>query len=93
MHAYLWPVFMVMAAIVIMQLSSILRSLRSTEAMVQRLLKQNEIQWQAAAEPSAAVKELAEDPNEEIAAIKAYREQTGLGLKEAKLVIEKLRSK
>lgn len=93
MQAYLWPVLMVIAAIVIIQLSNILRSLRSTEAMVERLLKKNEIQWRAAAEPSAAVKELAEDPNEAIAAIKAYREQTGLGLKGAKLVIDKLRSK
>jgi hypothetical protein len=40
--------------------------------------------------PSARVRELAADPKNKIAAIKAYREQTGAGLKEAKDVVERL---
>jgi ribosomal protein L7/L12 len=37
---------------------------------------------------SQRVKDIARDPNHKIAAIKAYREETGLGLKEAKDAIE-----
>ena len=44
-------------------------------------------------EPSDAVKALANDPRGKIAAIKAYRVETGLGLAEAKAVIDRLRSR
>jgi hypothetical protein len=43
---------------VLMQLSSILRSLQSTEAMMKRFLSHNGVEWEAAAEPSARVKDL-----------------------------------
>ncbi|MBB4844664.1 ribosomal protein L7/L12 [Paucibacter oligotrophus] len=42
-------------------------------------------------EPSEQVKALARDPKTQIETIKAYREQTGLGLKEAKEVVDGLR--
>ena len=58
--------------------------------MMKRLLAHQGIHWEAAIEPSAKVKELAISVENEIAAIKAYREQTGLGLKEAKAVVEEL---
>jgi ribosomal protein L7/L12 len=37
---------------------------------------------------SQQVKDIARDPNRKIAAIKAYREETGLGLREAKDAVE-----
>jgi ribosomal protein L7/L12 len=43
-------------------------------------------------EPSDAVKALAADPSRKIAAIEAYRIETGLGLLEAKEAIERLTS-
>src|ERR1700730_15253198 len=42
---------------------------------------------------SERVKDLARNPNAKIAAIKAYREETGLGLKEAKDAVERWLSK
>jgi len=41
-------------------------------------------------QPSDAVKALANHPRGKIAAIKAYRDETGLGLIEAKKAIERL---
>jgi ribosomal protein L7/L12 len=40
--------------------------------------------------PSSHVVSLAKDPQQRIAAIRAYRQQTGAGLKEAAAVIEKI---
>jgi ribosomal protein L7/L12 len=40
--------------------------------------------------PSSHVMSLAADPKQRIAAIKAYREQTGAGLKESVAVIDKI---
>lgn len=40
--------------------------------------------------PSERVKQLAADPQRKIEAIKAFREESGLGLREAKTVIEEL---
>jgi ribosomal protein L7/L12 len=40
--------------------------------------------------PSSHVASLAADPRQRIAAIKAYREQTGAGLKEAVAVVDKI---
>jgi len=42
--------------------------------------------------PSSHVMSLAADPKQRIEAIKAYREQTGAGLKEAVAVIDKIAS-
>ena len=51
------------------------------------------IQGASIPEPSNEVKVLAAEPTKLIAAIKAYREQTGLGLYEAKVVVERLAKK
>ena len=40
--------------------------------------------------PSDRVKQLAADPKRKIEAIKVFREESGLGLKEAKTIIEEL---
>ena len=90
METYLWIFFLFIALLALKPLASILRSLQSTEAMMKRLLAHQGIHWEVATEPSAKVKELTRSVGNEIAAIKAYREQTGLGLKEAKTVVEEL---
>ncbi|MCV2359719.1 MULTISPECIES: ribosomal protein L7/L12 [Roseateles] len=77
-------------AIALSQLVGIHTRLRESEAKLNALLTHMGIKWGQYAEPSDEVKALAKDPKAKIAAIKAYREQTGLGLKEAKDVIEKL---
>jgi ribosomal protein L7/L12 len=40
--------------------------------------------------PSERVKQLAADPKKKIQAIKVFREESGLGLREAKTIIEEL---
>jgi ribosomal protein L7/L12 len=72
------------------QLAGILRSVQRTEAMLASLLARDGVQWGEAVEPSAKVKELALNPRTYVEAIKAYREQTGLDLREAKAVIDRL---
>jgi hypothetical protein len=65
--------------------------LRRLEAKLDLLLKQLGFEYQGPDTPaglSAEVKALAEDPARKIAAIKLHREQTGLGLKEAKDAVE-----
>jgi ribosomal protein L7/L12 len=62
--------------------------LRSIEAKLNRLLELQSIDANALPEPSAEVLALVQS-NEKIAAIKAYRQQTGAGLKDAKDVVEK----
>lgn len=76
-------------AIALSQLAAIKTRLRETDAKLDLLLKQIGVEWGQFAEPSDQVKTLAKDPKTFIQAIKAYREQTGLGLKEAKDVLEK----
>jgi ribosomal protein L7/L12 len=41
--------------------------------------------------PSSLVVSLAADPKQRIAALKAYRQQTGAGLKEAVVVVDRIR--
>jgi hypothetical protein len=65
--------------------------LRRLEAKVDLILKHLGIEYKDPATPgglSEAVKALADDPAKKIAAIKLHREQTGVGLKEAKDAVE-----
>jgi hypothetical protein len=65
--------------------------LRRIEGKLDLLLKHQGLQFSDPAIPgdlSDEVKSLADDPTKKIAAIKLYREQTGLGLKEAKDAID-----
>ena len=65
--------------------------LRRVEAKLDLVLKHLGLEYKDPATPgglSEEVKALAEDPTRKIAAIKLHREQTGLGLKEAKDAVE-----
>lgn len=61
--------------------------LRHTEAKLDALLKHFGMEWGQFSEPSKRIKDLAQDPRSNIQAIRAYREQTGLGLKKAEEVL------
>ena len=87
-----WLLLIAFAFITSYQLACIVRSTQVTAAMMKRLLAQHGIDWEAAAEPSAKVRELASLPAMRVEAIKAYREQTGLDLKAAKAVVDRLRA-
>ena len=88
-------VLLILLAVVfaLQQLAGIRRSTENTEAMLGRLLAHHAIEWQKPSPPSEKVRALAPQPNAEIEAIRAYRQQTGLGLKEARGVIQSLRAK
>ena len=65
--------------------------LRRIEEKLNLILKHLELEYKDPATPGALsdeVKALADDPTRKVAAIKLLREQTGLGLKEAKDVID-----
>jgi hypothetical protein len=65
--------------------------LRRLEAKLDLILKQLGLEYQGPETPaglSAEVKALADNPARKISAIKLHREQTGLGLKEAKDAVE-----
>ena len=97
MEDHVWVLFAILGALLLMQLASIARSLASISgslegatAMLKRLLAHQGIEWQTDMDPSARVRELALDACTYVDAIKAYREQTGLGLPEAKAVVDRL---
>jgi ribosomal protein L7/L12 len=54
------------------------------------LLRHFELAPPLAHEPSERVKQIAANPRKKIEAIRAFREETGLGLKEAKAIIEEV---
>lgn len=85
----LWFGLFALAGLVLMQLANIARSLRSTEAILAQLLIQRRAR-DLPTEPSDRIRELASHRRTYVAAIRAYREQTGLGLKEAKAVVDLL---
>jgi hypothetical protein len=65
--------------------------LRRVEAKLDLILKHLGLEYKDPATPgglSDEVKALADDPGRKISAIKLHREQTGLGLKEAKDAVE-----
>src|SRR5438067_4588595 len=65
--------------------------LRRVEAKLDLILKHLGLEYkgpETSAGLSEEVKALADDPRQKIAAIKLHREQTGLGLKEAKDAVE-----
>jgi ribosomal protein L7/L12 len=91
MSADIWLILAVLAlALVVSRLTNIQSQLRDNEAKLDALLRHLGIKWGQFAEPSDQVKALARDPKMQFQAIKAYREQTGLGLKEAKEVVDQL---
>ncbi|RQO55536.1 hypothetical protein DBR47_19965 [Paucibacter sp. KBW04] len=77
----------------IFQLIRIHSRLSQVEAKLQALLLHLNAEPEGKYQPpSDEVLALAREPKQQIAAIKAYREQTGLGLKEAKEVVDGLRN-
>ena len=69
--------------------SSMTARLRGIERKLNALLLHHGVDPKQSGFPlSDRVKELAADPNRKIAAIKAYREETGAGLAEAKEAVE-----
>jgi len=69
------------------------RRLREVERKLTLLLVHLELDPTSSADPSSNVISLAADPKQRTAAIKAYRVETGAGLKEAASVIEKIASR
>ena len=66
------------------------RSLESKAAMTKRLLAHRGVESETDVEPSAKVRELAVDRKTYVDAIRAYRQQTGLDLREAKAFVDAL---
>jgi ribosomal protein L7/L12 len=66
------------------------RRTRRLELMVSDIVNRLGVSGASMQEPSDEVKALAADPRKFVDAIKAYRAQTGLGLREAKEVVERL---
>ena len=76
--------------LVVAPLWAIDRRTKRLERMLSAVQSRLGIDGSLIPEPSDEVRALAADPNKKVAAIKAYREQTGLGLREAKEVVERL---
>jgi ribosomal protein L7/L12 len=75
---------------VIVAFSSHTRRLQDVERKLNLVLTHLDIDLTAVVPPSSQVIALAADPQHKIAAIKAYRLQTGAGLKEAAAMINKI---
>jgi hypothetical protein len=70
------------------QAGSIRRDVARLDRKVNLLLQQVNISFDEHVGMSDRVKDLARDPSRKIEAIKAYREETGAGLAEAKQAVE-----
>jgi hypothetical protein len=70
------------------QAGGIRRDLARVDRKLNLLLKEMNISFEEVGGLSDRVKELARDPSRKIEAIKAYREETGAGLAEAKQTVE-----
>ena len=66
------------------------RRIQELERKINLVLSHLGIDPDAEVPPSSHVIELASDPRQRIAAIKAYRQQTGAGLKVAMEVVDKI---
>jgi hypothetical protein len=86
--------WMLLVAVVVLffELHRIHDRLERTEGMLGRLLDHMNVGFGVVLEPSEEVRRLAAEPGSQIEAIKAYRRQTGLGLKPAKAVVDGLAS-
>lgn len=73
-----------------MQMHRLQQGLRASDAKLDALLKHFGVDWSPFPEPYAHVRKLAASRDTRIAAIKAYREESGTSLKDASAVIDKL---
>lgn len=84
-----WLAFL-LVGIVIAAFFDHVRRLQMVERKLNLVLAHLVIDSTAVVPPSNDVVDLAKDPQQRIAAIRAYRQQTGAGLKEAVAVIEQI---
>jgi ribosomal protein L7/L12 len=84
-----WLAFLLVGSVIAAFFNHV-RRLQDVERKLNLLLAHLGIDPTAVVPPSSHVVSLAKDPQQRIAAIKAYRQQTGAGLKEAAAVIEKI---
>jgi len=70
------------------QASAIRRDVARVDRKLNLILRQMNISFEEFTGMSDRVKDLARDPGRKIEAIKAYREETGAGLAEAKQAVE-----
>jgi ribosomal protein L7/L12 len=82
--------FVSFSILIVGPLWAIDRRTRRLETMISDIVRHLGVSGASIQEPSDEVKALAKDPEKFILAIKAYRAQTGLGLREAKEVVERL---
>jgi ribosomal protein L7/L12 len=89
-EAALLTVLAALAVVVVVRSShaNMTAHLRRVEQKLNALLRHHGVEPTQGPALSDRVKELAADPARKIAAIKAYREETGAGLAEAKEAIE-----
>ena len=86
-----WPV-LVLLLLVLTQLWRIEATLARLSQTQYRIVLKLGIDLDHLDAPSAAVRQLAQQPRMEIEAIRAYRKQTGADLKQARAVVTGLRS-
>jgi ribosomal protein L7/L12 len=87
-----WIVVIAVAAAVAVfaALMGLQRRLQTLEHRFSALLRQLNLAPPLLYAPSEKVKQLAADPRRKIEAIRVFREETGISLKEAKTIIEEL---
>jgi ribosomal protein L7/L12 len=66
------------------------KRLKRMETKLTAILNHLGVEQDILPEPSEKVKDLAKVPNSKIEAVRVYRRQTGIGLKKAVVVVEKL---
>ena len=76
--------------LVVIPIFTMQQRIRRVERMLLAVMDHLGLDAASYPKPSALVRDLASDPTRKLAAIKAYRQQTGLGLAEANAAIEKL---
>jgi ribosomal protein L7/L12 len=84
-----WLAFLLVGSVIAAFFSHV-RRLQDVERKLDLVLAHFGIDPTAVVPPSSHVVSLAKDPRQRIAAIRAYRQQTGAGLKAAAAVIEKI---
>ena len=92
MDVYVPLACIIAGLLAVIEIFRIDRRLDRMEAVLERLLPHRYVDPHVSVEPSEAVKLLAADPGSYVEAIRTYRQQTGLGLKSAKAVIDRLAS-
>jgi len=85
---YALPLLAILVIALMASLRGVERRLAHIQADQAKLMRH--LGMAASTDPSAEVRELARDPRRRIEAIRLYREQSGMELREAKAVVEAL---